>query len=150
MAAQHPVHRQAHAVVPVAHDHFLVLGSAGGLRSTANDLLTFLEAVLGYRGTPLAPAMEAMIRTRRPGGTPPPATSDRPGATQVALGWNIYTDGSREIVWKNGSVSGFRAFMGYERATRLGVVALINAQTTAGADDIGLHLLDANIAVNLP
>jgi hypothetical protein len=30
------------------------------------------------------------------------------------------------------------------------VVALINAQTAAGADDIGLHLLDANIDVNLP
>jgi CubicO group peptidase (beta-lactamase class C family) len=137
-------------LVPVAHDQFRVLASAGALRSTANDLLAFLEAVLGYRRTPLAPAMDAMIRTRRPGGTPPPATGDRPGATQVALGWNIYTDGSREIIWKNGSVSGFRAFMGYERATRLGVVALINAQTAAGADDIGLHLLDGNIAVNLP
>src|SRR6266850_927082 len=83
-------------------------------------------------------------------GAPPPSTGGRPGTTQVALGWNIYTDGSREIVWKNGSVSGFRAFMGYEPTTRLGVVALINAQTAAGADDIGLHLLDANIEVVLP
>ncbi len=132
-------------LVPVAHDHFRVLGSAGALRSTTNDLLTFLEAVLGYHKTALAPAMEAMVRTRRPGGTPPPSPGGRPGATQIALGWNIYTDGSREIIWKNGSVSGFRAFMGYEPAAHLGVVALINAQTAAGADDIGLHLLDANI-----
>jgi serine-type D-Ala-D-Ala carboxypeptidase/endopeptidase len=137
-------------LVPVAHDHFQVLGSAGALRSTTNDLLTFLEAVLGYRKAPLAPAMEAMVRTRRPGGTPPPSMGSRPGVTQVALGWNIYTDGPREIVWKNGSVPGFRAFIGYDQATRLGVVALINAQTAAGADDIGLHLLDASIQVNVP
>jgi D-alanyl-D-alanine-carboxypeptidase/D-alanyl-D-alanine-endopeptidase len=137
-------------LVPVAHDHFQVLGSAGALRSTTNDLLTFLEAVLGYRKTPLAPAMEAMVRTRRPGGTPPSSIGSRPGVTQVALGWNIYTDGPREIIWKNGSVPGFRAFIGYEPTMRLGVVALINAQTAAGADDIGLHLLDANIQVNPP
>ncbi len=137
-------------LVPVAHDKFRVLGSAGALRSTTNDLLTFLEAVLGCRKTPLPPAMESMVRTRRPGGTPPPSAGARPGSTQVALGWNIYTDGSREIVWKNGSVSGFRAFMGYEPTARIGVVALINAQTAAGADDIGLHLLDVNIEVNPP
>lgn len=137
-------------LMPVAHDQFRVLGSAGAMRSTTNDLLIFLEAVLGYRKTPLAPAMDAMVRTRRPGGEAPPTKSARPGATQIALGWNIYTDGSREIVWKNGSVPGFRAFMGYEQSARLGVVALINAQTAAGADDIGLHLLDANVEVNLP
>jgi CubicO group peptidase (beta-lactamase class C family) len=137
-------------LVPVAQDHFRVLGSAGALRSTTNDLLTFLEAVLGYRKTALAPAMEAMVGTRRPGGEPPPSAGSRPGVTQIALGWNIYTEGLREIVWKSGSVSGFRAFMGYEPTTRLGVVALINAQTATGADDIGLHLLDENIEVNLP
>jgi CubicO group peptidase (beta-lactamase class C family) len=91
-----------------------------------------------------------MVRTRRPGGAAPLATSAQPGTTQIALGWNIYTDGSREIVWKNGSVSGFRAFIGYEPAARLGVVALINAQTAAGADDIGMHLLDANREAHLP
>jgi CubicO group peptidase (beta-lactamase class C family) len=137
-------------LVPVAHDHFRVLASAGALRSTTNDLLTFLEVVLGYRETALTPAMKAMILTHRPGGTPPPSTGDRPGATQIALGWNVYMDGSRKVVWKNGSVSGFRAFMGYEPITRIGVVALLNAQTVAGADDIGLHLLDPNIEVHLP
>jgi len=146
MLARTPVGYNSH-LVPMAHDHFQVLASAGALRSTTNDLLRFLEAVLGYRKTPLAPAMKAMVRTRRPGGTPPPSMGGRPGTTEVALGWNIYTDGSREIVWKNGSVLGFRAFMGYEPSMRLGVVALINAQTADGADDIGLHLLDANIKV---
>ncbi len=137
-------------LTPMVHDQYRVLGSAGALRSTTNDLLIFMEAILAFRNTPLGPAMEAMLRTRRPGGAMPLSTSVQPGTTQIALGWNIYKDGSREIVWKNGSVSGFRAFMGYEPTARVGVVALINAQTTAGADDIGLHLLDANIEANLP
>jgi CubicO group peptidase (beta-lactamase class C family) len=36
------------------------------LRSTTNDLLTFLAANLGYVKTPLAPAMATMLTVRRP------------------------------------------------------------------------------------
>lgn len=136
--------------MPVKHERFQVLGSAGALRSTANDLLTFLEAILGYRKTALLPAMDAMLNTRRPGGTPPPSRGSPDGTTQIALAWNIYTDGHREIVWKNGGVSGFRAFLGYDLKRRLGVVALINAQTVDGVDDIGLHILDPSIEVDIP
>ena len=138
-----PIGYDSHRM-PVGHDRFRVLGSAGALRSTANDLLIFLEVALGYRKTTLMPAMNAMLNTRRPGGTPPsPRVLE--GSTQIALAWNIYTDGPREIVWKNGSVAGFRAFLGYDAKARIGVVALINAQTVDGVDDIGLHLLDPSI-----
>jgi len=44
------------------------LAGAGALRSTANDLLTFLSANLGYTKTPLAPAMADMLKVRRPTG----------------------------------------------------------------------------------
>ncbi len=40
------------------------LPGAGALRSTANDLLTFLAANLGYTKSPLAPAMAAMLKVR--------------------------------------------------------------------------------------
>jgi CubicO group peptidase (beta-lactamase class C family) len=128
-----------------------VLSSAGGYRSTADDLLRLVDAFLGFRRAPsaflgfrstsLAPAMAAMTQTRRPGGMEP--------ATAIALAWNIYDDHGREIVWKNGSVGGFRAFVGFDRAAHLGVVALINAQTGSGADDIGLHILDPAVTVDL-
>ena len=145
MLAHTPIGYDAHRL-PLEHERFQVLGSAGALRSSANDLLIFLEAVLDYRKTALLPALGPMLNTRRPGGTPP-AAGGLEGSTQIALGWNVFTHGSQEIVWKNGSVSGFRAFLGYDRRTRLGVVALINAQTTGGADDIGLHILDARFKV---
>ena len=44
------------------------LAGAGALRSSANDMLTFLEAFLGYKESPLAPAMKAMLEVRRPVG----------------------------------------------------------------------------------
>ncbi len=44
------------------------LAGAGALRSSANDMLTFLEAVLGYKESPLAPAMKMMLEVRRPAG----------------------------------------------------------------------------------
>ena len=47
-------------LAPAAHWDFPALAGAGGLRSSANDMLTFLEAFLGYRESPLAPAMRAM------------------------------------------------------------------------------------------
>jgi CubicO group peptidase (beta-lactamase class C family) len=127
---------------PTEHSDMVgAMESAGALRSTANDLLKLLDAFLGLRRSQLLPAMNAMTMIRRPGGMKP--------ATAIVIAWNIYDDGAREIVWKNGNVDGYRAFIGYDAKARLGVVALANAQTAEGVDDIGLHLLDPAIRVDL-
>lgn len=120
---------------------FGALAAAGALHSTADDLLNLLEAFLGYRKSPLKPAMDAMLKTRRPGGMQP--------SNEIALAWNVFSDHGHEIAWKNGSVGGYRAFLGYDAKARCGVVALTNAQSALGADDIGLHLLDSEIPVDL-
>jgi len=46
------------------------LAGAGALRSSANDMLTFLAANLGYVKSPLAPAMASMLAERRKTGVP--------------------------------------------------------------------------------
>ena len=109
------------------------LAGAGALRSTANDMLTFVEANLGVRKSPLAPAMEAMLTVRRPTGI---------SGLDIALGWHIFTKNSRELVWHNGGTGGYRSFIGFDAAAGTGVVVLSNTSTAAGVDDIGLHLLD--------
>jgi D-alanyl-D-alanine-carboxypeptidase/D-alanyl-D-alanine-endopeptidase len=120
---------------PVANWDLPTLAGAGALRSTANDLLTFLAANLGYLKTPLAPAMAAMLDVRRPSGSP---------GLDVALAWHIYSaPAGGGIVWHNGGTGGYRSFIGYDPKTRTGVVVLANASTTKGVDDIGLHLLNA-------
>ncbi|HXB69274.1 MAG TPA: serine hydrolase domain-containing protein [Candidatus Acidoferrales bacterium] len=110
---------------------FQVLAGAGALRSSANDLLVFLSANLGYSNSPLTPAMAAMLKVRRPTTIP---------GTEMALGWVVDAGG---IVWRNGSSAGYRSFVGYQPASRAGVVVLSNTFTNTGLNDIGMHLLDA-------
>jgi CubicO group peptidase (beta-lactamase class C family) len=128
-------------LVRVPHWDFAALEAAGALRSTARDLMRFLDAELGTRHTALDHAFAALLATRRPGGMPP--------STFIALGWNILVSNGHDIAWKNGSVGGYRAFIGFDARTRVGVVALANAETAVGADDIGLHVLDASYPVDL-
>ncbi|HEY1307958.1 MAG TPA: serine hydrolase [Vicinamibacterales bacterium] len=119
-------------LVPVADSDLPTpLAGAGALRSSANDMLTFLEAFLGYTESPLAPAMNAMFETRRPA-----------GRTEMGLAWFIYSPDGREIAVHNGGTGGFRSYVGYDPKKRIGVVVLSNAFTHIGVDDIGIHLLN--------
>jgi len=107
------------------------LAGAGALRSSVNDMLTFLEAFLGYRDSPLAPAMKGMLDVRRPA-----------GLATIGLGWLIMSAHGREIVGHNGATRGFRSFVGYAPQGHVGVVVLSNSSTAAGVDDLGFHLLN--------
>lgn len=119
-------------LIPVADSDLPTpFAGAGALRSSANDVLTLLEAFLGDKESPLAPAMSLMFNTRRP--------ADQ---TEMGLGWFIYKPGGREIAVHNGGTGGFRSCAGYDPKTRIGVVALSNAFTAIGVDDIGVHLLN--------
>jgi CubicO group peptidase (beta-lactamase class C family) len=110
------------------------LAGAGALRSTANDLLTFLAAELGVVKSPLAAAMAAQLVPRRPTGQP---------GLEIALGWHVSkTPAGQEIVWHNGGTGGYRTFIGFDRAKQAAVVVLSNMSTSGGVDDIGRHLLD--------
>jgi CubicO group peptidase (beta-lactamase class C family) len=121
------------AMSPTALWDLPTLAGAGALRSTANDLLTFLAANLGYTKTPLAPAMAAMLEVPRATGAP---------GLETALGWLVSDSGGKTVVWHDGGTGGYRSFIGFDRAARAGVVVLSNAGTPAGVNDIGRHLLD--------
>jgi len=124
------------ALQPVSNWDLPTLAGAGALRSSTNDLLTFLAANLGYAPSPLAPAMAAMLDVRRPTGV---------DNLQIALGWHVLTTHGRQVVWHNGGTAGYRTFIGFDPAARAGVVVLSNAGTAAGPDDIGRHLLDPQL-----
>lgn len=117
------------------------LAGAGALRSTGNDMLTFISANLGYTKSPLAPAMAAMLKQRRPTGQP---------GLEIALGWHILTVGNKEIVWHNGGTGGYRSFMAFDPKAGTGVALLSNAETAIGVDDIGRHLLDQTLPLAPP
>ena len=109
-------------LAPVANWDLPTLAGAGALRSSANDMLTFLEAVLGYKESPLAPAMKTMLEVRRPA-----------GPVKIGLGWFLLG----ENAWHSGGTGGFRSFVRFDPKARSGVIVLSNTFTPAGVDDIG-------------
>jgi serine-type D-Ala-D-Ala carboxypeptidase/endopeptidase len=121
-------------LAPVPNWNFQALAGAAALHSTANDLLKFLAAVLGYTKSPLAPAMHALLEVRRPTSVP---------GLENALGWQISTPDAFRIVWKDGETAGYSSFIGYNAASGTGVVVLSNTATARGVNDIGMHVLDS-------
>jgi len=69
---------------------------------------------------------------------------------EIALGWHILSRDGHEIIWHNGGTGGYRSFIGYDLKRRIGVVALSNAETRAGVDDIGQHLLNTGTPLYQP
>jgi CubicO group peptidase (beta-lactamase class C family) len=120
---------------PAANWDIPTLAGAGALRSTANDMLAFLAANLGYTKTPLAQAMADEISIRRPTGQP---------GMEIAYNWLVQTKDGNSIIWHNGGTGGYRTYMGFDPKARVGVVVLSNIDTQTGPDDIGRHLLDAS------
>jgi serine-type D-Ala-D-Ala carboxypeptidase/endopeptidase len=115
---------------PVANWDLPTLAGAGALRSTANNLFTFLEACLGVRETPLAPVFARMLTVRR-----------RAWAQMdVAFGWFVVSRHDDEIVWKDGETGGYSSFVGYSTKSRLASIVLSNAGILN--DDIGFHLIN--------
>jgi serine-type D-Ala-D-Ala carboxypeptidase/endopeptidase len=125
-------------LAPVAQLELSTLAGAGALRSSANDMLTLLEAFLGYKETPLAGAMKSMLTVRRPA-----------GQIEIGLGWFISSTDGREIAGHEGATGGFCSFAGYDPKERVGVVVLANS-VRHGAGDIGLHLLNPKVRLVPP
>ena len=121
-----------YGLTPVPNWDIPTLSGAGALRSTANDMLTFLAANLGYIKTPLADAMADQIATRRP--------SDGPDF-EVGYGWRIQTKYGSTIVWHGGATGGYRCYIGFDPKARVGVIVLSNILMPL-MDDIGPHLLN--------
>jgi CubicO group peptidase (beta-lactamase class C family) len=123
-----------YGLAPTANWDLGALDAAGALHSTANDLLTFLAANLGYTNTRLSRAMASMIQARQ-----------KISEGEIGLGWFIRKYDGVEIVSHGGSTGGYRSFIGYDPGARVGVVVLSNAGTGAGVEDIGIHLLNRGV-----
>ena len=104
------------------------------LQSTARDLLTFVAACLGQVDTPLAPAMAAMLKVRRPA---PTLRADQ------ALGWYVYPFPEGPMIGHTGAGGGFAASVMFEPAAGTGVVLLSNTQVIQ--EDVARHVLRESV-----
>jgi serine-type D-Ala-D-Ala carboxypeptidase/endopeptidase len=123
---------------PVPNETTGALDAAGGLYSTVDDLLNFIELFLGHGPRPLVAAGATMLEPRRPGDGPD---------TRMGLGWRVTTARDVTTMWSSGRADGYRAFMGFDPRQRVAVVALTNAATNVGVDDIGWHVLDPSVTL---
>jgi serine-type D-Ala-D-Ala carboxypeptidase/endopeptidase len=122
--------------------HLAALAGAGGLRSTAADLLAFLRLHAATWGSPLAAAAAETARPR--------AAWRR---VQIGLGWLIVPSG-RRLLWRRtpdklllheGGTGGFRILAGVVPEIEAGTVVLTNQARPPRWAGLGLRVLDALI-----
>ena len=109
----------------------VLLPGAGALRSTATDMLRFLEANLDPARTPLAALLERIQQPRHRMGR----------GLQVGLGWLLARspEPAGPLLWHNGGTSGFRSFAAVARDRGIAVVVLSNPPRSV--DRLGLRLV---------
>jgi CubicO group peptidase (beta-lactamase class C family) len=113
---------------PVPNWTFDVMAPAGALRSTAEDMLTFLDANLAGREGDIGRVLKLAQEVHHGRGR-----SDR-----VGLGWQIHTDiiSGHTIHWHNGGTGGYRSFLGFDAANQVGIVLLSNYGDAFGDDPL--------------
>jgi D-alanyl-D-alanine-carboxypeptidase/D-alanyl-D-alanine-endopeptidase len=107
---------------PVETWNLLAMPASGSLRSTVNDLLTFVA----FNLAPDSPLHAAMLLQRTPG---------------RALGWGRSTLGGESVYGHEGGKEGYRSAVVFNPRTKTGVVVLMNARTELSPMDLARHLL---------
>jgi D-alanyl-D-alanine-carboxypeptidase/D-alanyl-D-alanine-endopeptidase len=115
---------------PVPGWDVAILAGAGGLRSTANDMMRFARANLAAPNGPLGRVLARTYERRHGAGRPD---------LSIGLGWIIRRAGDRDVLWHNGGTGGYRAWLGLDFRAKRAVVVLANSQH--GPDDLGNALL---------
>lgn len=108
------------------------VAGAGGLRSTANDMLAFLAANMGRMTSEITPALRRSHEILFSG-----------DAVQIGMAWfhkTLPTSGE-SIIWHNGETGGFSSFLGFSANGRVGVCVLNNSARSV--DHIGEAILES-------
>ena len=100
----------------------------GALRSNINDLLTFAEANMGIIKTDLLPTMELthILQAKKDGDD-----------TFTTMGWTLVNE---NLLFKDGGMPGYTAFIGIDKKNKIGVVVLSNSNNSV--TDIGRYILE--------
>lgn len=108
--------------------NFKAFMGAGGIRSTAEDMLLYAEAQLGKAPAQLNKAIQI---THTPTFTK--------GNTTVAMGWHIIKPGNDKLLFHNGGTGGYRSYLAVNPQKKFAVVMLSN--TTISVDELGNNLM---------
>ena len=118
---------------------FAGMGAAGGLRSTAFDMVRFLQAHMGIIASDLFSPMKKMQQIQVSTGIPMPHLA-------MGYGWHINTRAESPIFWHTGGTGGNSSFIGFDVKARRGVVILRNHPFAL--QNLGLHLINSAIPLD--
>lgn len=128
---------------PTSSWDFDAMSPAGGLKSTANDMLKFIRANLNPDGTSIGAPLKLALSEH--------ASSN---LDRMGLGWHWQeTVEELGVWWHNGGTGGYASFLGIDPANQTGVIVLSNhGDAMAGlfdVDKIGMNLLRLAAKVSL-
>jgi D-alanyl-D-alanine-carboxypeptidase/D-alanyl-D-alanine-endopeptidase len=111
----------------------------GGLRSTADDMLTYLGAHIGLVPSPLSSAIDKALEER--------FSNEE---ITLSLGWRISRneESGKTIYHFSGGSTGFVSFAAFDRVNQKAVVVLVNG--TRWFSDLGFKVLDPTYPLNDP
>jgi CubicO group peptidase (beta-lactamase class C family) len=120
---------------------FDAFAGAGALRSTADDMLIYLEANMGWKECALLPAMRRCHEVRYPADS---------RVQSIGLGWHIEkVPGRPALVFHGGGTGGYNSIVGFvenDGKPLFGIVVLANAAPGGRgmvANDVAVKLLAA-------
>lgn len=121
---------------PVKNWDLDVLAGAGAIRSTASDMVKFLQANWKQGDTAVGRALTASYKDRYPTETPD---------LTMGLGWHVWNKHGAEIIWHNGGTGGYRSASGFRLDKKEGVIVLVNSDFPL--DQLMLHLLEPKFEI---
>src|SRR5690554_1106055 len=110
------------------------LAGAGGIRSTAVDMIKYISANLNLEKSSLSSAIQL--------------THQNVDNELGGLGWFIMEKEEDTIIWHGGLTGGYATFSGFIKDKNIAVVVLSNS--VANIDDIGMHILDSTSELITP
>ena len=114
---------------PVREWDFAALAGAGAIRSTAGDMLTYLQAQLHPQK---APALASALRQSQQ------LHADGFPGTRIALAWYYRFESSD--YWHNGGTAGYTSYASFDPEGNSAVVVLMNTSGGGFAGQLGEHI----------
>ena len=116
---------------PAADWHFQAIAAAGAVRSSARDMIAYLQSYMRAPG----PAQQLAVQPREVLA----GQGDGDGVKRVGLAWVLDQAEGRPFAWHNGETGGYASFVGYTLDGKRGVVVLTN--TARDVDGLGIGVL---------
>ncbi|UCD28648.1 MAG: beta-lactamase family protein [Planctomycetota bacterium] len=116
---------------PTSNWDFKALAGCGAIRSTADDMLTFLAANMGLTKTKLLPAMLMCHKKYK---------QTDAEFIHICMGWHTWMlyEHSEEFIFHNGGTGGYCSFLAFSPKSKKGVIVLTNSAKSVDGEGIAI------------